>query len=91
MLFFYCLTVAAKRCPVGFVYTECTSQCPRTCSRLYAITPENCYKNCVPGCECESGTVLDQGRCVEPKKCSCTYRNENKPAGSTIVNDCNKW
>ena len=55
----------ATSCPIeGQEYTECGTACPLTCKNLY---PAPCAPDCVPGCQCPLGTVLDEenNKCVE--------------------------
>ena len=51
------------------MYTDCGTACPPTCSEPY---PRTCTLHCVPGCQCPSGTVLDeqQNKCVKAEECS---------------------
>ena len=56
-------------CPIeGQVFTECGTACPPTCSKPQ---PGVCTLPCVIGCQCPSGTVLDevQNKCVKRNKC----------------------
>ena len=54
-------------------FTSCGTACPPTCSNPNPI----CTKQCVPGCQCPRGTVLDeeQNRCVTKHHCSKTPKN----------------
>ena len=62
-----------RRCPRGFVFSQCLScgSRPLTCSDKKNNT--FCPLVCVPGCDCPRGKVLDQttGKCVKkcPKRC----------------------
>lgn len=48
-------------------YEECGTACPPSCK---TPKPEACTEQCVKGCFCEPGYVLDdQGNCVDPKRC----------------------
>ena len=56
-------------CPIeGQVFQSCGSACPPTCATPHPI----CTKQCVPGCQCPPGTVLDEvaNKCVLLTKCS---------------------
>jgi len=46
----------------------CGTACPPTCSKP---APVRCTLQCVPGCQCPRGTVLDEDnmRCVRPQFC----------------------
>ena len=66
------------RCPIeGQVYTECGTACPLTCK---VPGPVICTQQCVEGCQCPRGTVLDgeNKRCVKPELCPA------EPCGITI-------
>ncbi|CAI7993835.1 Mucin-19 [Geodia barretti] len=71
-----CLVIEPPQCPIrGQVYMECGSACPPTCDDLNPICP----LVCVPGCQCLSGLVLDNDRCVPPKDCEppqCPIRGQ---------------
>ena len=53
----------------GQVYTECGSACPPTCTS--PDSADYCTKECVKGCQCPKGTVLNTEtyECMEPSKC----------------------
>ena len=56
-------------CPIeGQVYTECGTACPPVCNKAPQLF---CTLQCVPGCQCPSGTVLDelQHKCVKAEEC----------------------
>ena len=54
----------------GQEFTECGSACPSTCAS--PDSADFCTDVCVKGCQCPSGTVLDEVtyQCVETKQCS---------------------
>ena len=59
-----------EECPVeGQVYTDCGTACPPMCNKPQ---PLFCTLQCVAGCQCPSGTVLDelQNKCVKADECS---------------------
>ena len=61
--------LVAPRCEVeGQTYIKCGTACPPTCSKP---EPVKCTRQCVPGCQCPRGTVLDEDnkRCVRPQFC----------------------
>ena len=65
----HCCYAIGTQCPIeGQEYTECGTACPPTCG---AIDPVPCTLQCVAGCQCPSGTVLDEEnkRCVEHNLC----------------------
>jgi len=51
------------------VFTECGTACPPTCKEP---GPVACTQQCVVGCQCPIGTVLDevQKKCVKPNQCA---------------------
>ena len=58
-----------ETCPIeGQVFTTCGTACPPTCSEP---GPVACTLQCVVGCQCPSGTVLEERRkkCVTPDQC----------------------
>ncbi|XP_054631168.1 von Willebrand factor isoform X2 [Dunckerocampus dactyliophorus] len=75
------------KCPVGMHYSECTKSCSTTCHNLNI--QEVCKEECVDGCTCPVGKVLDGTRCVEVSQCSCVHMGRHFPPGSTISQDCN--
>uniref|UniRef100_A0A8D0ARC9 von Willebrand factor n=1 Tax=Sander lucioperca TaxID=283035 RepID=A0A8D0ARC9_SANLU len=75
------------RCPIGMQYSECTKSCSTTCHSLNI--QEVCKEECVDGCTCPVGKVLDGIRCVEVSQCSCVHMGRHFPPGSTISQDCN--
>ena len=52
----------------GQVYTTCGTACPPTCNYC---KPGGCTQQCVAGCQCPYGTVLDEtnNRCVRKEDC----------------------
>ena len=55
-------------CPIiGQVYQKC-APCPATCSRPFP----KCSNECVPGCGCPAGKVVDtvNKKCVKVTQCS---------------------
>uniref|UniRef100_A0A3Q1AV12 von Willebrand factor n=1 Tax=Amphiprion ocellaris TaxID=80972 RepID=A0A3Q1AV12_AMPOC len=75
------------KCPIGMQYSECTKSCSTTCHSLNI--QEVCKEECVDGCTCPVGKVLDGNRCVEVSQCSCAHMGRHFPPGSTISQDCN--
>ncbi|XP_057558106.1 von Willebrand factor isoform X2 [Hippopotamus amphibius kiboko] len=74
-------------CPAGMEYKECVSPCPRTCQSLHIN--EVCQQQCVDGCSCPEGQLLDEGRCVESAECSCVHSGKRYPPGALLLRDCN--
>ncbi|KAM9352375.1 von Willebrand factor [Symphorus nematophorus] len=75
------------KCPIGMQYSECTKSCSTTCHSLNI--QEVCKEECVDGCTCPVGKVLDGNRCVDVSQCSCVHMGRHFPPGSTISQDCN--
>ncbi|XP_061679970.1 von Willebrand factor isoform X2 [Syngnathoides biaculeatus] len=80
-------TECFPKCPIGMHYSECTKSCSTTCHSLNI--QEVCKEECVDGCTCPVGKVLDGTRCVEVSQCSCVHMGRHFPPGSTISQDCN--
>nr|XP_009936779.1 PREDICTED: von Willebrand factor [Opisthocomus hoazin] len=75
------------RCPVGMEYKECVSPCVKTCQSLNIN--EVCHGQCVDGCSCPEGKLLDGEHCIESSDCSCIHSGKHYPPGFTISQDCN--
>ncbi|KAL3832281.1 hypothetical protein ACJMK2_023939 [Sinanodonta woodiana] len=80
-----------KSCPAGLEYSDCASPCPRTCQALHYVMPAECMNECVSGCQCPSGTFLQDGLCVQPEECQCEYNRQRYNDGDEIKMSCNKW
>ncbi|XP_067828047.1 zonadhesin-like [Heptranchias perlo] len=68
--------------------TECASACPATCVNIYS--PANCESTrpCVEGCECDSGFVLSDDRCITLENCGCVdYNNNYHESGDSWLNE----
>ncbi|XP_078591867.1 SCO-spondin-like [Branchiostoma floridae x Branchiostoma japonicum] len=78
-------------CPAGMVYLtedECGTTCPRTCAELSSQVM--CTSSCQAGCHCADGKVLQDGECVDPTQCRCTYQTQEVPPGTVLSYDeCN--
>uniref|UniRef100_A0A8C8TC51 von Willebrand factor n=1 Tax=Peromyscus maniculatus bairdii TaxID=230844 RepID=A0A8C8TC51_PERMB len=74
-------------CPAGMEYKECVSPCTRTCQSL--PINEVCQQQCVDGCACPEGELLDEGRCVQSSECSCVHAGKRYPPGTSLSQDCN--
>ncbi|XP_071393775.1 von Willebrand factor [Centroberyx affinis] len=77
----------SPKCPIGMQYSECSKSCSTTCQSLNI--QEVCKEECVDGCTCPVGKVLDGDRCVEVSQCSCLHMGRHFPPGSSISQDCN--
>ncbi|XP_068612287.1 zonadhesin, like [Brachionichthys hirsutus] len=67
-------------CPPNSSYSLCVSSCPETC--LAVVGPPGCEDVCVEGCECDSGFILSNDKCVTLKDCGCADASGSyHPAG----------
>ncbi|XP_038667154.1 mucin-2-like isoform X2 [Scyliorhinus canicula] len=89
----YCSTVpvtTSPGCLNGKVYFDCRNVdvfCGKTC-KGYNKSCSN--ERCIPGCVCPDNLVEDEdGKCITPEKCSCSYGGESYAPGITIPKDCN--
>ncbi|XP_071044189.1 kielin/chordin-like protein [Parasteatoda tepidariorum] len=56
----------------GLVFDECGPPCSRTCENInmpIELLASQCFKPCVPGCQCSADKVLHNGRCIRPERC----------------------
>ncbi|XP_002735728.1 von Willebrand factor-like [Saccoglossus kowalevskii] len=62
-------------CPIdGMSYTPCGPLCPATCLDPHPLG--SCTEQCIEGCFCAAGFVLDEGGvCIEESECGCYYLN----------------
>ncbi|KAH7324850.1 hypothetical protein B0I35DRAFT_425079 [Stachybotrys elegans] len=61
------LVPTETQCGLNEVYTECGTACPMTCSDP---TPQVCTLQCVVGCQCAEGYILNKLRvCVTSAEC----------------------
>ncbi|XP_038661960.1 mucin-6-like [Scyliorhinus canicula] len=69
---------------------EYGAACAPTCQML-AAEGQCLTTNCVSGCICPDGLVLDEAKgCVHPDDCSCEYSGFSYERGMVIVKDCMK-
>ncbi|XP_055008162.1 zonadhesin-like [Boleophthalmus pectinirostris] len=64
-------------CPRNSHYSSCVSACAPTCSHLYG-SPGCSESDCVPGCVCDDGYVLERRKCVPIQECGCIDLNGKK-------------
>ncbi|XP_049338243.1 zonadhesin, like isoform X49 [Astyanax mexicanus] len=62
-------------CPPNSHYSDCTPPCPPTCADLFPIFCPLPPNGCVEGCQCNSGFVLSDGKCVPLSNCGCVGSN----------------
>ncbi|KAM8973916.1 von Willebrand factor isoform 2-T2 [Pelodytes ibericus] len=80
-------TTCKPQCPFGMEYNECATPCVKTCRSL--DINEVCQEQCMDGCNCPEGKVLDGDRCIDATECSCIHSGQRFSMGSTILQDCN--
>ncbi|XP_078703551.1 SCO-spondin-like [Branchiostoma floridae x Branchiostoma belcheri] len=79
-------------CPEGQVPDMCVNECGYRCEDYHQT--EVCVEeeDCIPGCRCPSGLLLQHGECVPPPLCECVDNRGNIVAPGTVVqHDCNNW
>ncbi|XP_061410675.1 SCO-spondin-like [Lethenteron reissneri] len=79
-------------CPMGMQYLECGSACDASCGSLALELSArvDCSEQCVQGCSCPPGSVLDyEGRCVPPEDCPCVWEGIYYVSGEARMQDCN--
>uniref|UniRef100_A0A8C6SH00 Tectorin alpha n=1 Tax=Neogobius melanostomus TaxID=47308 RepID=A0A8C6SH00_9GOBI len=62
-------TPCALSCPVNSHYTHCMPACPPQCAP--ARGQRNCSQDCVEGCQCDQGYVLNGKGCILAQNCGC--------------------
>ncbi|XP_069765096.1 von Willebrand factor [Narcine bancroftii] len=76
------------KCPPGMEYQTCVPACARTCKSLNIN--QLCHNQCMDGCTCEDGKVLDGDICVASSECTCMHMGKQYPAGSSISQGCHE-
>ncbi|XP_077384324.1 IgGFc-binding protein [Festucalex cinctus] len=71
-------------CPANSHYESCGTACPATCES-HSISP--CTTQCVEGCQCDPGFLLDGDACVAPSQCGCTYNGGRYRGNETFWAD----
>ena len=82
--------ITAVDCPATMVYSECSSACPKDCSRIKSES-NKCTSDCVDGCACPPGKWLDQGKCVDKAQCSCWHNDISYSHRSIRTEECQQW
>ena len=74
------------------MFVECGDSCLRTCGDLLNSSSP-CETECVEGCQCPAGQVMDTktDRCVESSECGCKYEDRVFANGQEILKGCNVW
>ncbi|KHJ43166.1 trypsin Inhibitor like cysteine rich domain protein [Trichuris suis] len=58
------------KCGPNQVYLRCGPSCPLTCEDVLRPKPKMCTLQCVRGCFCKGGYVLDEEKnCVPRRRC----------------------
>ncbi|XP_051890123.1 von Willebrand factor [Pristis pectinata] len=76
------------KCPSGMEYQTCVPACAQTCKSLNIN--QLCHNQCMDGCTCGDGKVLDGDTCVASSECSCMHMGKQYPAGSSISQGCHE-
>lgn len=87
--------LAALQCFGGGVYSECHSDCESSCHYL-EDHKSFCLDSCVAGCQCHSGTYLnDNGECVPLQYCPCYHQRDDIEhvvlPGEAVAIGCANW
>ncbi|NWZ60204.1 MUC5B protein, partial [Haliaeetus albicilla] len=88
-------TVLVKDCPAPMYYFNCSSAGPGAigseCQKSCKTQDMHCYvTECVSGCMCPDGLVLDgSGGCIPKDQCPCVHGGHFYKPGETIKVDCN--
>eukprot|EP00063_Salmo_salar_P017752 XP_013992587.1 PREDICTED: alpha-tectorin-like [Salmo salar] len=62
-------TPCALTCPANSHYSSCMSVCQPQCAP--ARGQRECTQDCVEGCQCDQGYVLNGKDCIQPQNCGC--------------------
>jgi len=85
----------AKKCSSDKIYTECATNCPKTCQNMHLnFTGIDCKDECSPGCVCPEGFYIDSGQnnaCVRESECTCLYQEKFYDRNEKVIVDCNEW
>jgi hypothetical protein len=79
-------------CSNGREYKACGNSCNQSCGALAiaAETDSKCNEQCISGCQCKNGQVLNHDNiCVAPTECSCFYNEREYFPGESRTKDCN--
>ena len=73
----------------GFVWSNCsTPKCQPSCKEP---NPTCVSSECVEGCACPEGKVLEDGECIDLDECPCYLYGEKYQDGEVAKKDCNLW
>ncbi|XP_071944549.1 uncharacterized protein [Antedon mediterranea] len=67
-----CEIPACPVCEEPLVFRDCLNECELSCVDLSSTSEcANDNAECVYGCGCPEGTVMQDGECVKPEECRC--------------------
>uniref|UniRef100_A0A8C4XEY0 IgGFc-binding protein-like n=1 Tax=Erpetoichthys calabaricus TaxID=27687 RepID=A0A8C4XEY0_ERPCA len=76
------------KCPENSHYGVCTDTCSSTCGSIPEVT---CHSKCYEGCQCDSGQMSEEGRCIPQSSCGCVYEGRYIQVGQLFVlDDCSQ-
>jgi len=87
----FILTFIATKCPGNKVWSDCASECPKTCRNLLQVPSAYCQASQVGRCVCGPGEVEYGDSCIQATECPCLYDGKEHAAGSIRKFDCNTW
>ncbi|XP_077424251.1 otogelin-like protein isoform X1 [Vanacampus margaritifer] len=74
-------------CKESFVYRDCISCCPPTCTFEKECLGTNLH--CLDGCYCPDGLILQNGTCIAASQCPCVYHGSSYAHGHVLRQGCN--
>uniref|UniRef100_A0A3Q2Z3M8 Otogelin like n=1 Tax=Hippocampus comes TaxID=109280 RepID=A0A3Q2Z3M8_HIPCM len=73
-------------CEESFVYRDCISCCPPTCTFEKECLGTNLH--CLDGCYCPDGLILQNGTCIAASQCPCVYHGSSYVHGHVLRQGC---
>ncbi|XP_028306522.1 otogelin-like protein isoform X2 [Gouania willdenowi] len=73
-------------CDNSFVYRDCISCCPPTCTFEKECLGTNLH--CLDGCYCPDGLILQNGTCITVSQCPCVYHGTSYMQGQVLHQGC---
>ncbi|XP_060891259.1 otogelin-like protein [Labrus mixtus] len=73
-------------CEESFVYRDCISCCPPTCTFEKDCLGTNLH--CLDGCYCPDGLILQNGTCIAVSQCPCVYHGTSYVQGHVLREGC---
>uniref|UniRef100_A0A3P8QUJ2 Otogelin-like n=1 Tax=Astatotilapia calliptera TaxID=8154 RepID=A0A3P8QUJ2_ASTCA len=73
-------------CEESFVYRDCISCCPPTCTFEKECLGTNLH--CLDGCYCPDGLILQNGTCIAASQCPCVYHGTSYVQGQVLQQGC---